>query len=309
MKGDTLVIKAQKKKGKTVIAQQIAFSLSSGQPFLGSFDVDAKHHIAYISGEGYLGNWKERFVNMSKMWELDADRIWFCEAIHQELQTKDGGKKLLDKLKETGIYFDVFIFDPLYRFLTDGDYSTSRDMTGFFNNVEMIQKEYGGTSIIVHHDSEKSFRDKQGVVHHQASDNTGLGSSVIGMAVTGWYTLDDYTDKDGKRIHQLRSGDCDRGGNMVDSIDMFMVVPQEDELGRLGYTLDFNECNANYFQLHEFMKKHKKVSDHKTYEHKELKPMPSSTFYFNMKKMRDGGLVEKVKIDGKGYYQLCEPKQ
>ena len=58
----------------------------------------------------------------------------------------------------------------------------------------MIQKEYDGTSIIVHHDSEKSFRDKTGQVHKQASDNTGLGSSVIGMAVTGWYTLDDYTD-------------------------------------------------------------------------------------------------------------------
>ena len=305
MKGATLLIKAQKKKGKTVIAQQIAFALSSGQPFLGSFDVDCKHTIAYISGEGHRGDWQKRFRDMAKMWDMDESRIHFCEATHMELQTKDGGQKLLKALKDTGVYFDVFIFDPLYRFLTDGEFSSSKDMTGFFQNVEMLQKEYDATSVIVHHDSEKMYRDKSGNTHSSASTKTSMGSSVIGMAITGWYTLEDYKEN-GKRIHKLSTGDCDRGGNMVSEIDMYMVIPQTDGAGRLGYTLDYEDCNAQYHQLHEFMKKHGDVSDHKTYEHPELK-MPSRTFYFNIKKMReqDPPLVKKTKRDGRGYYSYC----
>jgi len=308
MKGDTLLIKAQKKIGKSVIALQLGCCLSSGQPFLNSFDVDSKHNVVYISGEGYRGNWQKRFIDMKKMWDIDEGRIHFCEAVHMELQTKEGGQMLLKKLKETGIYFDIFIFDPLYRFLTDGEFSSSKDMTGFFNNVEMIQKEYDGTSIIVHHDSEKIHRDKQGKVHASASSKTAMGSSVTGFAVTGWYTLSDYKDQTGKKIHKLETGDCDRGGNMVDDIDMYMVIPQTDPAGRLGYTLDYDECNASYHTLYEFMKKHKEISDHKTYEHKELK-MPSRTFYLNMKKLRENKphpIVDKIKRDGKGYYVYLE---
>jgi len=299
MVGDVWLIKAQKKVGKGVLSQQLAFALSCGERFLGCFDTKGPCKVAYLSGEGYIGNWQSRIRNMKKMWKCDEDNITFIDCIGFKLHGDNDAKQMLEILVKQNVNYDVLIFDPLFRLCANGDINSNADMAQFFGNVEMMVKHFSASAIVVHHDSEKVYRDNRGQKHSSASVKNAMGASAITWAASHYATLTTYKDKNKKKIHRLQMGDC-RSSDYVDDIEFCMITPESDELGRLGYTTDVEDTNVHYHAIKEYLYKNRKVSDHKIYD---TIGVASATFYRNIKKLQDHGFVTKdTDAHGKHYY-------
>ena len=300
--GDTMLIKAQSKTGKSVASQQIGFCLASGQDFLDTFSVTREYSVAYISGEGFIGNWKDRFVNMEKLWRNNRQNFHFFECTSMGLHRTDDCEVLMEEMAARADHYDVIIFDPLYALSHGADLNSQKDVSKFTNNVETIKKHYNATAIIVHHDSEKTMVDQKGQ-KHSASHTTAMGSSFIMAACTHSYTISKVGWTKGRTMHKIQLG-RERGGWGIKEMDVFMITPEEDELGRLGYTLDYEDTNVNYHTLKEYLEKHRRMSDSKPFETVGL---ASATFYRNIKKLEHQRLVEKVVDENKkGWYQWVD---
>ena len=298
--GDVWLIKAQKKKGKGVLALQLSYALSCGKAFLDSFHVLKPCKVAYISGEGYLGDWKKRFCDMKKLWPCNEENITFVDLIKGKLHTEEGAMELLKHLKGLGTDFDVFIFDPLYKLCAGGNFNDNVQMTEFFDNIEMITKAFDASSIVVHHDSEKVYTDNRGFKHSSASVKNAMGASAITMAVTHYATLSSYKNDKKKLIHKLEMGDS-RSSEYLTDIEMYMITPEKDKLGRLGYTADEDDVNISYHTIKSYVHTNGKLmGSGKPYE--EL-GMPSATFYRNVKKLIDHGFISRETDEhNKGWY-------
>jgi len=296
--GDTMLWKAQSKTGKSVGSQQIGFALSCGQDLLDTFSITREYKVAYISGEGFIGNWKDRFINMEKMWRLKNENFYFFECSSAGLHKDDDCHKLMEKLAARSDHYDVFIFDPIYALSHGANLNSQEDVGMIMNNIEMIKKHYHATAIIVHHDSEKVMVDQKGG-KHSASHSTAMGSSFIMASCTHSYTISKVGWTKGRTMHKFQLG-RERGGWAIKEFDVFMITPEEDDDGRLGYTLDYEDTNVNYHTIKAYIEEHEKVSDSKPFETIGL---PSATFYRNVKKLENQRLVEKTRDEkGKGWY-------
>lgn len=302
MHGDTMLIKAMSKTGKTVLAQQMAHAISSGNNFLGVLETE-KLPVAYISGEGYIGNWKERFINMSKLYEVDHDNFHFFECTQMQLHTSEGGQKLIKELKNVCIDFKVFVFDPIMFLCVGGDFNSSKDMGQFFANVEMIKRVYNGSAIVVHHDSEKIFIDKFGEKHANANDKTSMGSTAINAVITHSYTLTKIAN-DKMVMHRMTLAN-ERASFMVKQLDLFMICPEEDKEGRLGYTIFPEEKSSSYSRVMHFIQNKKSIPNTKIEDNKELEGISRGSIFVQLDRLLNAKLINKVKIGNKCFYNWC----
>ena len=307
--GDVFLIKAQKKIGKGVLAQQLAFALSSGQAFLNSFHVLKPCKVCYISGEGYMGDWQKRFNDMKRLWTCNDDNIRFVDGIKYKLHKEEGEKganELLRNLKSLKVDFDVFIFDPLYKLCSGGNFNDNVEMGEFFNNVEMITKAFSASAIVVHHDSEKIYTDNRGFKHSSASTKNAMGASAITMAVTHYATLTTYKNDKRKLIHKLEMGDS-RSSEYLPDIEMFMITPEKDKLSRLGYTTDEDDISVNYHTIKSYVQSNGKLDS--SGSPFEALNMASATFYYNMRKLLSRGFIRRETDDNNKNWYLWKGEE
>lgn len=298
--GDLLLVKGRSKSGKSVFVQQLAHAVSCGETFLRVFGVPAALPVCYVSGEGFIGNWKERFINMQKLWPLNSSNMRFIECTELQLHRKEDGNKLYEKIKSIETEFKVFIFDNITYLCRGGNTNNPEHMGQFFGTVETIQREYNGTVVVVHHDSEKEWMTKDGQKVSAASPHTSMGHSSISAGITHSYTLSKF--KRGGRIYQKLQVGNQRASWMVEELDMYMIVPEDDDEGRLGYVLDVDESSTRYGQLANYIRERKIVAAKGLYKNPDI-DMPQSTLYFNLNKMLRGKIIKLVKKGKKEYYE------
>src|SRR3990167_1307936 len=73
--GDVCMMLGSEKAGKSILAMQMAFSLTSQEPFLDKYPIPEKVAIAYFQTEGKLGDFKRRMACMKNA--IDIDRTIF----------------------------------------------------------------------------------------------------------------------------------------------------------------------------------------------------------------------------------------
>lgn len=229
--GDRALIAAKRKQGKTVLVFQLICSLTSGKPFLGIYEVDKPCRVLYLQGEMTRAETGKRLRNMMKQVPLELDNFFVYNVRGLGLQTSHGAKKALDDIKKFNIAFDVVIVDPLYRFMHGGNLNDLADVTTWVNNFDVLTDTLDAhTAIFIHHESEKTFTDKNGN-KHSPDEGALFGSSIWGAYITQAYKLTSY-----KGIHKLRNPPgLQRSGENIDEIEMKMVTPQKDKLGRLFF--------------------------------------------------------------------------
>ena len=298
--GDRMVLSAKPKQGKTVLIMQLVSNLTTGKPFLDTYKIDKPCNVLYIQAEGSRGDTKKRFANMGKQIELDKKRLFHINKRGLGLQRKADIDTIKELAARPNVKYDVIILDPLYKLLHGGDLNSNRDAIAWTNHVDEFIGNYNATGIIVHHDTEKEFIDKNGN-KHKPSETTLFGSSFWSGFVTHTYKLTSH-----KGIHYLRSG-IQRSGEMIERQEMRMITPQKDKLGRLFFTATATdlEVSLGRFKIEEVLKKHGKVVYPDIYEEAGVS---CSHFHRVIKDIEFCGNVESHKDDqGKVWYTWKNP--
>jgi replicative DNA helicase len=155
LEGESAIIGGPKKTLKTTLLIDLAVSLATGSPFLGSFDVPQPYSVALFSGESGPGTLQEtaRRVCASKGLKLaECENLLWGPRLPSLSDDKDL-EKLAEFLKEKKV--QVVILDPLYLCLTARGSTLSAtnlfDMGPRLLRVAKTCLAEGATPVFAHH--------------------------------------------------------------------------------------------------------------------------------------------------------------
>lgn len=157
------------KVGKSMFAQQLAFSLTTGEDFLG-FKVNPSH-VLYITTEGYINQLNDRFKlmnlkpNVNKLHIIDIDDI-------PDFYIRD---------IERDIYELTFDKEPLFIIMDmfkDIKFDTSYDLNNYqeindvvFRKLKELCRKYNSTLLVTHHLNKRD----------ETMGSVGLNADVSGI--------------------------------------------------------------------------------------------------------------------------------
>lgn len=145
-------VAAEPKVGKSWVVIELAYTLSTAQPFLGRFAIKQPRRTLYIQEEDSVQRILRRFKKIVKgdplrpppddaylRWSVRAgvriDNLTWLEALRQEIIAFDAEVVILD------------VFNRLH----GSDENKQADMTAILNNLTRLTNDYGCSFIIVHH--------------------------------------------------------------------------------------------------------------------------------------------------------------
>jgi hypothetical protein len=222
-KGQPAVLGGPMKSLKTGVSVDLVYSLATGTPFLGRFNVPKPVRVGLVSMEsgGATIQTNARQVARSKDVPPGSDGLFIETSWHPRLPRD------LDALREvvTRYELDVLVLDPLYLLLCESVknaadiYSTGLALTP----LTQLAADTGVTPILVHH-TNKSVRSGQAP---EMGDLTGAGIGAWGRQFLILNRRREYVPGSGH--HELAlvvAGSSTRGSNWD------LTVDEWDELGQ-----------------------------------------------------------------------------
>lgn len=213
---DNVFLVGGEKAGKSILALQMAFALTSGQSFLGEYPVVKTSKVLYIQAEGKLGETRDRVASMLNANDCDMDNLHIAYFPHVSLDSKEGFDMLVKHIKEHQLQPNVVIFDPLYHCMAGSlsDEHAARKMTTHLRELGEI---LSATIIVVHH-THKPIRTKDGTVIDEGDD------SIFGSFV--WKAWADHTllfrvNKSTKV--RVLSCNTQRSGKVVEQEELLLI--------------------------------------------------------------------------------------
>lgn len=145
-------VAAEPKVGKSWVVLELAYALSTGQPFLGRFAVKQPRMVLYVQEEDSLQRVLRRLKRIIKgdatrrdppdvkfRWSVRAgfklDSLAWLEKLRQDIETHKSEVVILD------------VFNRLH----GSDENKQAEMTAILNNLTRLTHDYGCSFIIVHH--------------------------------------------------------------------------------------------------------------------------------------------------------------
>lgn len=173
-RGGKMLLYGASKVGKSLILNQIALSVASGEDFLSYFDVPQPLKVYMVQCEIIKESFANRIGKAKTFFEkvLPSENFYATTVFDLKLDTRDGYHALceiLDTVKP-----DILCIDPLYKVMT-GDESRVQDARKLVDNLDNIIQKYNLSVIIVHH-SRKSSSDPQAT---DKGIDESRGSSLI----------------------------------------------------------------------------------------------------------------------------------
>jgi len=204
---DNIFIVGTEKVGKSILALQFAFALTSGQPLFGEYRVKYPLTVLYVQTEGKLGDTKDRITNMLKINECDTKNLFIAFFPHLALDTEHGMGVFIDHINLREIRPKVIILDPLYHSMKGSliDEEDSRKMTA---NLRELSERYEATIIVIHH-THRPIRFEGRVIDE--GDNSIFGSFV-------WKAWADHVllFRHGKDKSRILSCNTQRSGKVME---------------------------------------------------------------------------------------------
>ena len=111
---DNIFIIGTEKVGKSILALQFAFALTSGQPLFGEYKVKHTCPTLYVQTEGKLDETKERIEAMLKVNECDTRNLWIAYFPSLTIDTDGGLQAFISLVEARDIKPQIIILDPLY---------------------------------------------------------------------------------------------------------------------------------------------------------------------------------------------------
>jgi RecA-family ATPase len=287
---DYVLLVAAPKIGKSILAQQIACAVSSGESFLDTFDVPNPQKVWYFATEGKDADMQDRFLRMSKGVECNPDNLHlFCSA-GLRFNTTKGANAVMELIKATpkDELPKLIVIDALYRSVKGS--LTSDDVINEFHNIVGQIKDHCGAAVLIVHHLKKATRNIADGTYFKQGDDDAYGSAFIQASVDHTFLLSKCR-KDNRDI--IFRCDTQRSGNIIESLRLRMTEPNpllfkivakhDEELKRVLLMLGNNKEGLTLVNL---MKKTK---------------IKRSTMYCVIKELMDDGKLKKSEGKEKVY--------
>lgn len=220
---DYIMIVAEEKMGKTIIAQQLSCNLTMGQPFLNIFNIPKPMNVWYFITEGKEDDIKDRFIRMKNGVEIDINRLCLIPTLFRF--NTPLGENVLEEIVNNNdkIKPDVLIIDSLYPAIK-GSLRDEAVVNDFHFLIRWIQQELNCAVILIHHFS-KRVRTPDGKIIER-SDKDLFGSAFFAAAVDHVIWLDRWNyDKNEKGNDKILKCDTQRSGKIFDSVRIRLLQP------------------------------------------------------------------------------------
>ena len=274
-------IHADEGVGKSTLGQQLKHCLTSKTPFLNMLDVPKHCNCLWVMGEKTEEDHWDRVDQMKKIVPINDDKWALYNTYDTCFDIKEDTNRFIEEIAVANMKFDVIFLDSLSNFV-DGDMNHNTTANHWVRNIRRVADIYGASIMAFSHVKKETFYQKQGG-GVQKTDN---GKYLFGAKQWGGFFDIIYELKFNKGIHTLLKRKDNRGVCFKD-LDMQMICPQDDRLGRLGYVLpiaeESNMCK-NEAIIATFLQHHKKYIYPDIYKDMNI---PRASFHYSVKKLTD----------------------
>ena len=188
--GETLNIVSASKIGKSWLALDLALSVVTGRPWLGTFDVD-QGGVLIVDNELHPETLADRTPKVAAARGLDLDEFGDGLCVH----TLRGQNVDLNQLentfrKITPGRFSVIVLDALYRLQPAGmDENGNNAMMLLYNKIDHYADITGAAFVVVHHATKGNQAGK-------SVTDVGSGGSAQSRATDSHFVLRDHEEED-----------------------------------------------------------------------------------------------------------------
>ena len=214
--GDVLMLLGSEKAGKSILGLQLAFSLSSGTPFLGKYLVCQPTPVMYVQTEGKESEMVDRMQRMRQ--EVPVDQTRFSRIFQHFLPIDDPktNKDFIAKVKELEAIPKVIILDSLYTAMS-GDLNENQPVRRFIVLASEIIKQLDTTLIIIHHETKELWEAGRMV---DKGDRSSYGSVFFRAWVSHILYLRKHRDKS-----RTLTCDTQRSGHVLEKEELTLIEP------------------------------------------------------------------------------------
>lgn len=214
---DVMMLLGSEKAGKSIIAMQLMFSLTSGQSFLDKYSVPVPVPCVYFQTEGKRGETASRIKRMGEALEYNKDLLFHFYKKCFPLDLPDYMVVLRNRLISLPFRPKVLVLDSFYTTMR-GDLIDNTAVRSFFDALSRLADEFELTIIIIHHESKEQFDDQFNPI--ERGDKGSYGSVFIRAFVEHIIYLKKHRDKS----RTLTCG-TQRTGQVMDKEDLILVEP------------------------------------------------------------------------------------
>lgn len=215
--GDVVMLLGSEKAGKSILGLQLAFCLTSGQPFLDKYAVTVPCPVLYLQTEGKPSEMVERMLAMRETLEIDETRFYHLHQRFLPLDTEEVIVRLIQELDKLPTAPKVIIVDSLYTSML-GDLNDNKSVRKLFTMLSPLLDRYKATLVLIHHETKESRTEDGRVI--ERGDKGSYGSVFLRAWCSHILYLKKHKDK-------TRTLTCDtqRSGKVLDREDLVLVEP------------------------------------------------------------------------------------
>lgn len=272
---DVICISSKPGVGKSILAKQLLFNLTTGTPFLDTYEIPKSNNVLYIQTEGDRAETIERINCMKLGLNIDNNKWVHINQCGLTINTNKGIEQLMNLAKKPQMDYDVILIDPLYT-TVKGTLNNDEVATDWVRNIRMLTGEFGATLVIFHHDAKDLYQEGKAV---NKGDSNIFGSIYWSAFFTANFKLKKLRD-----IHYLTTGK-QRSGKIIDNIAMKLIEPRP-----LMYVNDDSDLDLSQIKVQKVL-----MSENVRMNAREIQKkiqMSLATTYRALGKLKDLDLID-----------------
>lgn len=203
--GETMNVIASPKTGKSWLVTDLALSIATGQPWLGTFPT-RRGNVLLLDNELHAETSADRIPRVAEARNVrisDTRDTLFIDNLRGRLLDFERLRSYFDRLAIG--FFKVIVMDAFYRFLPkDTDENSNGNLTDIYNLIDQYADQLGCSFVLVHHASKGNQSGKSvtdvgaGAGSQSRATDTHLilrqhqepGCVVVDAAVRSWPPLE-----------------------------------------------------------------------------------------------------------------------
>jgi hypothetical protein len=179
--GSMTVLYGESNVGKTFVALDIAYCVSTGRPWAGH--KTEKMAVAYVVAEGGRGA-RRRVAALKRKYGDEDVELYLLFAPVNLLQPDADLKPLVEAIKSLGLNVGLIVIDTLSRAMAGGDENSSVDMGAMVKHLDLVRAWTGSHLMAVHHTGKDRARGARGHSLLRAATDTEIEVSEGQIEVT-----------------------------------------------------------------------------------------------------------------------------
>jgi hypothetical protein len=214
---DVLCISSFPGVGKSILALQLLSNLTTGEPFLGIYEIPKAKNVLYVQTEGDRAETIQRLSNMKSAINIDYTKWAHMNLASIAINTTKGLAHFISEIHSLKMQFDIIILDPLYTTVM-GSMSDDDVTTDWIRNIREIRRIFGTSFILLHHDAKD--------IYHEGKTIDRGNKNLFGSTFWSGFINVNYKFKlSGSEHHRVLELGKERKGNLIDNIKIKLIEP------------------------------------------------------------------------------------